>query len=188
MRICLNCLSTEHKSCDWSSIKGNTTKLYSNLQEAVVKTRTKITEKYAHATIKNSSVLNDLQENIKKMQQHEKKMRSFLKKLTSRQEIAMDKLEKYSKISSHSSAKKLIKALSKTMTLIDDPIEAPMIPQLMIPECQDPADDTDSDEEQDGEELEDLTSYGMVRPNLPLPCYIVPTLIYGSFYYSIILI
>ena len=165
---CIQCLKDVHKSCDWISIKKKTTELMRVLDKTVVSTRTTLIEKFARTTTESNSLLIEVTENIKKMQRYEKLLRSFLKKLPIRQNIAMSKLEKFETTLLGASVNELTTAISNIPTLIDDPITMPRIPKIVVPDCEEPNDDSDSDYETAGEvaahSYTASTSSGMVRP------------------------
>ena len=140
--ICNQCLIEKHKSCDWILIAARVTELVSNLQESVTSTRKKLIEKFTDITIENNSLLTDIREKIKKLQRAEKIVHSFLKNFSIRQENAMNVLEQYEKIHPNSSVNELTIAISKTTSLLD-PITVPIIPEFVVPDCEEPGDDTE---------------------------------------------
>ena len=146
---CFQCLKEYHKTCDFMSIEEKTTELKSTLKDYVISTRTKLIEKFTHATTESDSLLTGVTENIKKMQHYEKNLHSFIKKLSTKQDSAMNKLEMYEKVQCNSSVTELTKAISEILSLGEDLIKVPAIPQIVIPDCKDPACDTDFLHEQD---------------------------------------
>ena len=167
--ICIDCVNTGHKSCGWVSIKKKTAELINNLQESVNSTRTKLNEKFTHITDEHISLLTDTKANIQKMQHYEKIIESFLKQLSITQENAMKKLEEYENIKSTSNVTDLTIAISATLSLIDDPITIPAIPNVVVPYSEIHTNDTDSEYQQDGEvstvnSIATTISPVMVRP------------------------
>ena len=146
--ICLKCLKEDHKSCDWISIEEKTTELKSTLKDSVTSTRTLLIEKFTHATTESNSLLTGVIENIKKMQRYEKFLNSYIKKLSINQESAINQLETYEHVQCNSSVTELTKTISETLSLGEDLIKVPAIPQIVIPDCEEFADDTDSNDEQ----------------------------------------
>ena len=159
VQICLECLNINHKSCNLGSIKEMHTELISKVKETVSSTGKKLIEKFTQRKIENNSQLSEIRENLKKMQGHEKIAVSFLKELSRKQEKTMNKLEEYANISTNDSVTQLNTTISKILSLLDDPIDVPRIPKVVVPDCAFLADDTDSDDEplfRVGQELENL--------------------------------
>ena len=154
---CFQCLKEDHKTCDWISIKDKTTELKSTLKDSVTSTRTLLIEKFTCATTESNSLLTGVTENIKKMECYEIFLNSYIKKLSIKQDRAMNKLEKYEKVQCNSSVTELTKAISETLSLGEDLIKVPAIPQIVVPDFEESVCDTDSEDEQlDGEEQSDF--------------------------------
>ena len=155
---CFKCLKTGHRLCDWVSIKEQPDELIKTLQESVVFVRAKLVKKFTYITIENNSLLADIKENIRKMKNYEKVVELFLNKLSVRQENIMNKLEKFENLSSNSSVTELSNARSTALSFIDNPIISPMIPKIVLPDYEEPADDSDSEDEWGGVVSAELSS------------------------------
>ena len=167
--ICNRCLVGGHKSCNWIPIEEKNTELIHSFQESATSTRKKLIEKFTHIAMENNLLLIDIQENIKKLQRAEKIVRSFLEKNLTMQENKINKVEKYEKISQNSSVTELTEAIKNILALLEDPITVPIVPKYVVPDCEEPADDTDMEVELDGDVAahsitNTSTFLGKVRP------------------------
>lgn len=82
------------------------------------------------------------------MQNFENIEMSFLNYLLTKQENVMNRLEKYENTKSNATVIELTKTLSKTLLLLDDTITEPKIPNILVPDCEEPANDPDSEDEE----------------------------------------
>ena len=147
--ICITCLQTDQKSCEWITTEEKTTELIGKLLESVTSTRTELIENFTIITIENMSLLTDIRKSIEKLQYYEKIVQSFHKRLSTKQENAMNKLEKYENTSTDSGVAGLEKTISKTLSLLD-PLAAPKIPTFVVPDCEEVADYPDLESELNG--------------------------------------
>ena len=143
--ICNHCLIEKHKACDWIHINEKTSQLFKNLQQSATNTRTKLLENFMCETSENGSKLTHIKNNIKKLQHYEKRVKSFSNKLTVEQELAMKKLDEFQNIPQDSSLSTIMSTISEISSLLDDPISPPIIPEFVVPECDEPAHSSDAD-------------------------------------------
>ena len=144
--LCIQCLKEQHKSCDWVQIKEKTNEMMKNLQESVDTTRAKLVEKISLVTTENDSKLADVRINIKKLRHCERIILSFARKLSTKQEEIMNLLEDNENIPSDSNVEEIAITISKTLSLLDDPIIVPTVPKCVVPECDVPEGDADVDD------------------------------------------
>ena len=148
---CWKCLETNHKYCNWVSIESKTTELISNLRKSVTSTRTELTRKFTDITNKNNSRVTNIRENISYLQRYEKIVLSFDEKMSTKMQSALKRLEKYEYIPPNSTVTELTTKISETLSLLDDPITEPTIPEFVVPDCEEPADDTEPEDEREEE-------------------------------------
>ena len=145
--ICFRCLQEVHKSCECISLKEKSIELNCNLRETISCTRTKLTEEFTNIMTVNNSKSSAIKGHIKKLQHYEEILQSFAKKRSKRQEKAMKRLREYENIPSNSGVNEQTIAISETLSLLDESITAPSIPEIVVPDCQVPTDETDSEDE-----------------------------------------
>ena len=166
--ICFKCLEISHKSCNWVGIEKKTSELTGNLRESIATTRTELTEKFTDITTKNNSLLTNIRKNISNLRRYEKISLTFLEKLSHKKECVLRKLEKYEYIPANSTVTELTTKISEISLLLNDPITEPTMPEFVVPDCEEPADDTGPEDERQEEASAGLstdtsTFPGMVR-------------------------
>lgn len=139
---CIKCLRVDHRPCEWVSIEEKTNNLVEKLRASVASTETRL--------IENGLTISEIRDNIEQMQHYEKILQSFTKKLSIQQENAKIELEKYLNIQFNSSATELTKAISTTLTLLDESITAPKITNFVVPVREEPAAANNSEADLDG--------------------------------------
>lgn len=139
---CTKCLQTDHRQCSWVSIKKKTKKLVGKLKASVTSTEMMM--------VKNDSMLSEISDHIKQLHHYEKKLQSFAKKLSVRQDSTKSKLEKFAETRYEMGATEYTKTISATMSLLDDPITVPKIPKFVVPLCEEPEAAADFENELDG--------------------------------------
>ena len=128
-------------------MKEKSTELNYNLRESITSTRTKLTEEFTKIMTENDSKSSTIKDNIKKMQHYELILQSFAKKRSKMHEKAMKRLSEIENLQSDSGVNEQTTAISETLSLLDDHITAPSIPEIVVPDCEEPADDTESEDE-----------------------------------------
>ena len=136
--ICSRCLIERHKTCDWIPIEEKTTDLLKNLHRSAATTRTKLDENFKTLTFRNNSQLTNIRTYIKKLQHYEKITISFANQLSVEHEIATEKLDEYDSIPKGSSVPVILSTISEIESLLDEPMEVPIIPNFMMQEYEKP--------------------------------------------------
>ena len=139
--ICSHCFIETHKECDLIHME-KTDELMKNLRETVASTRKKLLNNITLKTRKNNLKLADITTTRTKLQQYETVILTFAEKLATKQKELMSLLEKFENIPFNSSVEEITATMSKTLSLLDDPMTEPKIPKFIELDSEGPADDT----------------------------------------------